>query len=207
MIITRFGESVSAVCGRGGDQHGHGGVEGLWAQRVSEWQTGWPFPTLRWQTLIQGNYKGPLARSDLILLRRREPNVIMALGFAELGPSGNEPRSQAGTARLPTWVGVQGAWPKFFSETQSHLFPAASSPHHHHQPLPPSKTFTLELCKVGFGWQHGWYKAALIVANGFVFVLSYKAFIWLAHVSAQITLTDSSARVHNLSIAVNQKAT
>lgn len=79
MIITRFGEAVWAVCARGGEEHGHGGVEGLRAQRVSEWQTGWPFSTLRWQTLIRGNYKGPLARSDLILLRRWEPNVIMAL--------------------------------------------------------------------------------------------------------------------------------
>lgn len=145
MIITRF-ESVWAVCVRGGEEHGHGGVEGLRAQRVSEWQTGWPFPTPRWQTLIRGNYKGPLARSDLILLRRWEPNVIMALGFAELGPSGNKPRSQAGTAKLPTWVGVQGAWPKFFSETQSHLFPAASSLHHEHH----GNAFTWESCKIGF---------------------------------------------------------
>lgn len=144
MIITRFGES--GLCVRGGEEHKHGGVEGLWAQRVSEWQTGWPFPAQRWQTLIRGNYKGPLARSDLILLPWWEPNVIMALGLAELGPSGNEPRSQAGTARLPTWVGVQGAWPKFFSETESHLFPAASLQHHGRRP----RTCALDLCRVGF---------------------------------------------------------
>lgn len=197
MIITRFGESVWAVCVRGGKEHGHGGVEGLWAQRVSEWQTGWPFPTLRWQTLIRGNYKDPLARSDLILLRRWEPNVIMALGFAELGPSGNKPRSQAGTASLPTWVGVQGTWPKFFSETQSHLFPAASSPHHYHH---HAKTFTLELCKVGF-WPAVPLTESSFNSCNWVFCLcsASRAFwrIWLINVSAQTTPMDPPTSLLN----------
>lgn len=153
------------MCVRGGEEHKHGGVEGLWAQRVSEWQTGWPFPTQRWQTLIRGNYKGPLARSDLILLRWWEPNVIMALGLAELGPSGNEPGSQAGTARLPTGVGVPGAWPKIFSENREP--PVSCSVFA--PPLAPTQNVHVGLAQSGIFpcWQHRRRKAALIVAIGF----------------------------------------
>lgn len=81
---------------------GASGVEGLWAQRVSEWQSNWPFSTLCWKLLIRGNYKGLLARNDLILLREWEPNVIMALWYPDLTSNGNKPRSQPERARLPT---------------------------------------------------------------------------------------------------------
>lgn len=70
------------------------GVEGLWAQRVSERQTNWPFSTLHWQLVIRGNYKGLLATNHLILLWEWEPNVITALWYADPAPSGTKPRSQ-----------------------------------------------------------------------------------------------------------------
>lgn len=93
---------VSCGMFRGLAWGGASGVEGLWAQRVSEWQSNWPFSTLCWKLLIRGNYKGLLARNDLILLREWEPNVIMALWYPDLTSNGNKPRSQPERARLPT---------------------------------------------------------------------------------------------------------
>lgn len=82
--ITGSGIAPDQRCGRGRrGWHRHGGVEGLWAKRVSEWQTGWPFSTLNWQMVIRGNYKGLLATNHLILLWELEPNVITALWYAD----------------------------------------------------------------------------------------------------------------------------
>lgn len=107
------------------------GVEGLWAQRVSERQTGWPFSTLHWQLVIRGNYKGLLATNHLILLWEREPNVIMAPWYADPAPSETKPRSQPKRSKLANFSSVQWPATKVFSfgqsERDSHLFPAAAA--------------------------------------------------------------------------------
>lgn len=76
------------------------GVEGLWAKRVSERQTSWPFSTLHWQMVIRGNYKMLLATNNLIMLWEWEPNVIMALWYADPVPSGTKPRHQTQQSNL-----------------------------------------------------------------------------------------------------------
>lgn len=46
-------------------------AERLWAKRVSEWQTEWPFSDLKWWVVIRDNYKGPLGQ--------QQPNPVVAV--------------------------------------------------------------------------------------------------------------------------------
>lgn len=108
------------------------GAEGLWAKRVSERQTNWPFSTLHWQLVIRGNYKGLLATNHLILLWEWEPNVIMALWYTDPVPSGTKPRSQPQQVQTLAQSRADDQnihiWQKKKEterEKASHLFPAA----------------------------------------------------------------------------------
>lgn len=79
----------------GRQQHGRGSW-GTMGRRVSEWQTNWPFSTLHWQLVIRGNYKGLLARNDLILLREVGAKCNYGTLLLRLAEISQEPASSPG---------------------------------------------------------------------------------------------------------------